>query len=156
MPVGGKGIALKWIQEMTTVPDCLGVCKIFYILSAGYSVFTFDDFAKIYQAATGIKSSGEGESLPQRRLDGARQPLGRRRGRDDRASASAFPHHHPWSARFRRRPRGRLRGVGRQPVSRRRRLVERPLRPADQFNAQPAPLPHARGRRPSEGRSPRA
>ena len=55
--IKGKGIALKWIQEMTTLPDCFGICKIFYILSAGYSVFTFENFSAMYKAATGIDVS---------------------------------------------------------------------------------------------------
>jgi aldehyde:ferredoxin oxidoreductase len=57
--VKGKGKATKWVQDMTTIPDLFGVCKIFYILSAAYSEFTPDDFARIYSAATGIGLSGE-------------------------------------------------------------------------------------------------
>jgi aldehyde:ferredoxin oxidoreductase len=44
---------------MTTLPDLLGVCKIFYILSAAYTEFTPDDLARIYSAATGINLSGD-------------------------------------------------------------------------------------------------
>jgi aldehyde:ferredoxin oxidoreductase len=44
---------------MTTIPDLFGVCKIFYVLSAAYTTFTPDDFARIYRAATGMEMSGE-------------------------------------------------------------------------------------------------
>ena len=44
---------------MTTLPDLLGVCKIFYILSAAYTEFTPDDLARIYTTATGINLSGD-------------------------------------------------------------------------------------------------
>ena len=57
--VKGKGRATKWVQDMTTLPDLLGVCKIFYILSAAYTEFTPDDFARMYTCATGIPLSGE-------------------------------------------------------------------------------------------------
>ena len=57
--VKGKGKATKWVQDMTTIPDLFGICKIFYVLSAAYTEFTPDDFARIYHAATGIKLSGE-------------------------------------------------------------------------------------------------
>ena len=56
---GVKGRATKWVQDMTTLPDLLGVCKIFYILSAAYTEFTPDDFARMYTCATGIPLSGE-------------------------------------------------------------------------------------------------
>jgi aldehyde:ferredoxin oxidoreductase len=57
--VTGKGWATKWVQDMTTLPDLFGVCKIFYILSAAYTEFTPDDFARMYTSATGIPLSGE-------------------------------------------------------------------------------------------------
>jgi aldehyde:ferredoxin oxidoreductase len=57
--VKGKGKATKWVQDMTTIPDLFGVCKIFYVLSAAYTTFTPDDFARIYRAATGMEMSGE-------------------------------------------------------------------------------------------------
>ena len=57
--VKGKGRATKWVQDMTTLPDLLGVCKIFYILSAAYTEFTPDDLARIYNSATGINLSGD-------------------------------------------------------------------------------------------------
>ena len=57
--VKGKGRATKWVQDMTTLPDLLGVCKIFYILSAAYTEFTPDDLARIYTTATGINLSGD-------------------------------------------------------------------------------------------------
>jgi len=57
--VKGKGRATKWVQDMTTLPDLLGVCKIFYILSAAYTEFTPDDFARMYTCATGMPLSGE-------------------------------------------------------------------------------------------------
>lgn len=57
--IKGKGKATKWVQDMTTIPDLFGICKIFYILSAAYSDFTPDDFARIYNAATGMELSGE-------------------------------------------------------------------------------------------------
>lgn len=92
--IKGKGMALKWTQEMTTLPDCFGVCKIFYILSAGYSVFTFNDFAKIYQAATGIKSSGEDIMKSCERVYNVEQAFNVRVGgfsrRSDRAPSMFF------------------------------------------------------------------
>jgi len=57
--VKGKGKATKWVQDMTTIPDLFGVCKIFYVLSAAYTDFTPDDFARIYTTATGMEMSGE-------------------------------------------------------------------------------------------------
>jgi aldehyde:ferredoxin oxidoreductase len=57
--VKGKGRATKWVQDMTTLPDLFGICKIFYILSAAYTEFTPDDFARMYTCATGIDLSGE-------------------------------------------------------------------------------------------------
>ncbi len=57
--VKGKGRATKWVQDMTTLPDLLGVCKIFYILSAAYTEFTPDDLARMYTSATGINLSGD-------------------------------------------------------------------------------------------------
>lgn len=56
--VKGKGKATKWVQDMTTIPDLFGICKIFYVLSAAYTEFTPDDFARIYTAATGLELSG--------------------------------------------------------------------------------------------------
>ncbi len=55
----GKGMATKWVQDMTTIPDLLGICKIFYVLSAAYTEFTPDDFARIYTTATGMELCGE-------------------------------------------------------------------------------------------------
>jgi len=57
--IKGKGKATKWVQDMTTIPDLFGVCKIFYVLSAAYTEFTPDDFARMYTMATGIELSGE-------------------------------------------------------------------------------------------------
>ncbi len=57
--VKGKGRATKWVQDMTTLPDLLGLCKIFYILSAAYTEFTPDDLARMYTTATGINLSGD-------------------------------------------------------------------------------------------------
>lgn len=57
--IKGKGEAVKWVQDMTTVPDCLGACKIFYILSAGYQVFGFKDFAEILSLSTGENFSAD-------------------------------------------------------------------------------------------------
>jgi aldehyde:ferredoxin oxidoreductase len=57
--VKGKGKATKWVQDMTTIPDLFGICKIFYVLSAAYTEFTPDDFARIYNGATGMELSGE-------------------------------------------------------------------------------------------------
>jgi len=57
--IKGKGKATKWVQDMTTIPDLFGICKIFYVLSAAYSEFTPDDFARIYKATTGMELSGE-------------------------------------------------------------------------------------------------
>lgn len=56
--IKGKGKATKWVQDMTTIPDLFGICKIFYVLSAAYTDFTPEDFANIYTAATGIEISG--------------------------------------------------------------------------------------------------
>ncbi len=55
----GKGMATKWVQDMTTIPDLLGICKIFYVLSAAYTEFTPDDFARIYTTATGMELCGK-------------------------------------------------------------------------------------------------
>lgn len=66
--IKGKGGALKWIQDMTTVPDCLGTCKIFYILSAGYQVFTFDDFAQMLELSTGVKFSADDVQMASERI----------------------------------------------------------------------------------------
>ena len=57
--IRGKGKATKWVQDMTTIPDLFGICKIFYVLSAAYSEFTPDEFARFYSAATGMELSGE-------------------------------------------------------------------------------------------------
>jgi aldehyde:ferredoxin oxidoreductase len=50
--VKGKGKATKWVQDMTTIPDLFGICKIFYVLSAAYTEFSTDDFVRFYAAAT--------------------------------------------------------------------------------------------------------
>ena len=57
--IKGKGKATKWVQDMTTIPDMFGICKIFYVLSAMYTDFTPDDFAHIYTTATGMELSPE-------------------------------------------------------------------------------------------------
>jgi aldehyde:ferredoxin oxidoreductase len=57
--VKGKGKATKWVQDMTTIPDMFGICKIFYVLSAVYTHYTQDDFARIFFSATGIQMSGD-------------------------------------------------------------------------------------------------
>jgi len=66
--IKGKGEAVKWVQDMTTVPDCLGTCKIFYILSAGYQVFGFEDFAKMLSLSTGEDFSAEDVRLASERI----------------------------------------------------------------------------------------
>ena len=66
--VVGKGKAVRWIQDITTVPDCLGLCKIFYILSAGYSVFTFSDFAEMLTLSTGEDFSASDVELATERI----------------------------------------------------------------------------------------
>ena len=57
--IHGKGKATRWVQDITTIPDMLGICKIVYVLSAGYSFFSPDDFARMYSTATGISITGE-------------------------------------------------------------------------------------------------
>ena len=54
-----RGGVSKWVQDMTTIPDLLGICKIFYVLSAAYTEFTPDDFARIYTTATGMELCGK-------------------------------------------------------------------------------------------------
>jgi aldehyde:ferredoxin oxidoreductase len=78
--VKGKGKATKWVQDMTTIPDMFGICKIFYVLSAVYTHYTQDDFARIFFSATGIQMSGDDLMQASERVYNVEQAFNVRQG----------------------------------------------------------------------------